>query len=417
MTLKKKIIKLLRWSEKYTQTDMIYAAKGGFWLVFGRACILLLTFATMTAFARWVPKETFGAYQYIISIIAILAIFTLPGIGTALTRAVARGKEGMFALCAKASFKWSLIGVGGCLVISGWYFLHQNFILGNSFLIASFLFPIPRISNLLFSFWQGRKKFNIQTKYSIIINILEALVFIPVLFLTNNLILIILAYFISRSIFRGIFFRLTLKKVKNQEKDKETLSFGKHLTLMQSIALFGSQIDKIIIWQFLGPIPVAIYSFALFPLQRISGLIPISQLALPRFSEKNIKEMKKGIFKKFSKLFLISVPLTIFLILIAPSVYKILFPQYLESIPYFQALALTLLFIPFSLLSTSLVAEMKKRELYISSAVTPVLKIILFLMLIPFYGIWGIIAAILITRVCGSALTFYLFLKPTYSFF
>ncbi len=409
MKLKQNIINFLRWSQKYTQTDMVYVAKGGFWWIFGEVVVAGISFLTMVAFSHWVPKEIFGVYQYIISTVAILAIFTLPGMGNALIRAVAKGKEGMLWLCAKTKFKWSLIGVGGCLAISGWYFLHQNFILGSSFLIASFLFPIPRISNSLFNFWQGRKRFDLQAKYSIIINILEAAVFIPILFLTNNLIIIILAYFISRSVFRALFFKLTLKRVKNQETDEETLSFGKHLTLMQAIGLFAQQIDKVIIWQFLGPIAVATYSFAQIPLQRIQGLIPISPLALPKLSEKNIKEIKKGIFKKFSRLFLVSIPLTAFLILIAPLIYKILFPQYLESIPYFQVLALTLVFLPFSLLGTSLVAEMRKKELYITSVVTPILKIILFLILIPFYGIWGIIFATLIAQIFSSGLTLYFF--------
>jgi len=273
------------------------------------------------------------------------------------------------------------------------------------------LFPVPRISNFAFGFWQGKKNFDIRAKSLMVINTLEAATFIPVLFFTNNIIIIFIAYFISRAIFRSLFFRFTLNKIKNQEIDKETLPFGKHLTLMQAIGLFAQQIDKIIIWQFLGPIPVAIYSFAQVPLQKIQGLIPISPLALPKLSEKSIKEIKKGIFKKFLKLFLVSIPLTAFLILIAPLIYKILFPQYIESIPYFQVLALTLVFLPFSLLSTSFVAEMRKKELYITSVISPILKIILFLILIPFYGIWGIIFAILITQVCSSALTLYFFKK------
>jgi len=411
MRLKQTIINFLRWSQKYAGTDMVYVAKGGVCWILGEIVVAGISFLTMIAFSHWVSKEVFGVYQYIVSTVAILGIFCLPGMETALVRAVAKRKEGMLWLCAKTKFKWSLIGVSGCLAISGWYFLHQNFILGNSFLIASFLFPIPRISNSLFNFWQGRKRFDLQAKYSIMINILEAVVFIPVLFLTNNLIIIILAYFLSRSTFRALFFKLTLKEVKSQETDKETLSFGKHLTLMQATGLLAQQIDKVIIWQFLGPIAVATYSFAQIPLQRIQGLIPISALALPKLSEKSIKEIKKGIFKKFLKLFLVSIPLTVFFILIAPLIYKILFPQYIDSIPYFRILALTLLFVPFLLFRTSFLAEMKKRELYITSLVTPILKIILFLTLIPFYGIWGIIAAILITQVCGSALTFYLFKK------
>jgi len=411
MQLKQKIKEILLWSQKYTRTDMVYLAKGGFWWIFGEVVVAGISFLTMVAFSHWVSRNVFGTYQYIISTVAILGIFTLPGMQAALVRAVAKGKEGMLWLCAKTSFRWSLIGVVGCFSISGWYFLHQNFILGSSFLIASFLFPVPGISGFLFNFWQGRKRFDLQAKYSIIINILEAATFIPVLFFTNNLILIIFAYFISRSIFRALFFKLTLKKVKNQETDKETLSFGEHLTLMQAIGLFAQRIDKIIIWQFLGPIAVATYSFAQIPLQRIQGLIPISPLALPKLSERNVREIKKGISRKFLKLFLLAIPLTLLLVLIAPLIYKILFPQYIESIPYFQVLVLSLLFIPFSLLSTSFVAEMRKKELYITSVITPILKIILFLILIPFYGIWGIISAILITQVCGNALIFYFFKK------
>lgn len=411
MNFKQKIYEILRWSEKYTRTDMVYVAKGGFWWTFGEVMVAGISFLTLLTFSRWVPKEIFGAYQYIISTIAILAIFTLPGMQTALVRAVAKRKEGMLWLCAKTKFKWSLIGVGGCLAISFWYFLHQNLILGGSFLIASFLFPIPTISNLSFIFWQGKKRFDIQAKYSITTNILEALVFIPVLFFTNNLILIISAYFISRSVFRALFFKLILKRVKNQETDKETLSFGKHLTLMQAIGLFAQQIDKIIVWQFLGPIPVAIYSFAQLPVQRIQGLIPISPLALPKLSEKNVGEIKKGIWQKFSKLFLVSIPLTAALVLTAPWLYKFLFPQYMTAVPYFQALSLTLIFTPFSLLSASLIAQAKIKSLYKISFIIPSLKIILFLVLVPFYGIWGIIAAILISSFLGSLLTLYFFQK------
>jgi len=411
MKLKQEIINFLRWSEKYAQTDMVYVARGGFWWIFGRVCISLISLATMMAFAHWLPKETYGAYQYILSTIAILSIFALPGMDTALIRTVARGYERMIYLCAKTKFKWGVIGAGVCFAISLWYFLHQNFILGISFLIGAIFLPFLATFNLFLPFWQGKKRFDIQTKYLILLNFLAALILIPVLFLTDNLIFIVLTYFASRTFLGAIFFKFTLNKVSNQGEEKETLSFGKHLTLMGSFAFFGSQIDKIIIWQFLGPVPVAIYSFAQIPILRMQELIPISPLALPKLSEKNIKEIKKGLFKKFSKLFLVSIPFALFFILLAPYLYKILFPAYLESIPYFQVLALTLILVPFHLLGTSLVAEMKKKELYLIQFATPFLQIILFLVLIPFYGIWGIIAATLIASIFGGTLTLYFFKK------
>jgi len=412
MRAKQKITNFLLWSQRYTQTDMIYLAKGGFWLILGKISTSLITLATMFAFAKWVPKETFGKYQYIISVIAILTIFTLPGMSNSLIRSIARGKEGMLALCAKTKMKWSSIGIAISLIISSWYFVQGNSSLGICFLIASFLFPFPSIFNLFSCFWQGKKRFDVQNKYLILINILEALIFIPVLFLTNNLVLIMFAYFFSRAIFRGIFFfKVTTQKIKNQERDNETLPFGKHLTIMQSVNIFANQIDKIIIWQFLGPIPVAIYSFAQLSVREVQGIIPFSALFLPKLSQKNFKEIKKELFKKFFKLFSISIPLYLLFFVLAPIGYKIVFSNYMEAIPYAKVLAISIILLPFSLLSASLTAAMKTRELYKIQFISPAIKILLFLILIPLCGIWGIIISFLTAQIIQSILTLYFFKK------
>jgi O-antigen/teichoic acid export membrane protein len=415
MDWKEKFIKFLRWSEKYTGTDMVYLTKGSFWWIFGRIILLLLSLVIMIAFAAWLPKETFGAYQYILAMIGILVIFSLPGIDTALIRTVAKGYEKMVLPCVKTKFYWALIVSAGCFTIAGWYLLHQNFILGISFLIAGIFFPFISVFNLFIPFWQGKKRFDLQAKYQILLKILSVLILVPTIFFFDNLIFIILAFFVSSAIFGSIFFILTFKKVKNQEIDKnqekETISYGKHLTLMSALGYFSGNIDKVIIWQLLGPVAVAIYSFAQLPFQKIQEIIPIAPLAFPKISEKNVKEIKKEIFRKFLKLFLFSVPLTTLIILLAPYFYKILFPGYAESIPYFQVLALSLLFIPFSLLGVSLLTEMKKKALYIISFSAPLLQIILFLILAPFFEIWGIIFAILIAQTFGSILTFYFFIR------
>lgn len=419
MKLKEGLIKFLRWSEKYTQTDMVYLAKGSFWWIFSRMILFFFSLIIMMAFAAWLPKEVFGAYQYVLSIITILTIFSLPGIDAALVRTIAQGYEKIFLSCAKIKFRWALIGTIACFAIASWYLLHQNLILGTSFLIAGIFFPFINSFNLFAPFWQGKKRFDLQAKYQILLKFFSVLILLPTIYFFDNLIFIVLAFFLSSTIFGAIFFKLTLKKIdtddggdeKNNEAKKETISYGKHLTLMSSLGYFSAHIDKVIIWQLLGPIPVAIYSFAQLPLQRIQEIIPIMPLAFPKLSEKNIKEIKKEIFKKFLKLFLFSFPLTILAIFFAPYFYKIFFPTYQESVPYFQILALSLIFIPFQLLGISLLTEMKKRALYIISFFTPSFQLILFLILIPLFQIWGIIFAILIAQFFGSILTLYFFKK------
>jgi O-antigen/teichoic acid export membrane protein len=393
MNLKQKTISFLRWSEKYTQTDMIYVAKGGFWMTVEKVFLYLFSLATMTAFARWSLKEVYGAYQYIVSITAILAIFTLPGMNNALVRVIAQGYDKTILNGAKEKIKWGLIATIICSSIAAWYIIHQNFSLGISFLIAGLFLPFNRTFQLFQSFWRGKKRFDVRAKHLILFTFLKILFLIPVIYLTNNLIVIILAYFLSQTFFGAVFFYLAVKKAEKKGKEKETISFGRHLSLIEALGTFANQIEKTIIWQSMGPTSVAIYSLAKDPTFQIKQVTPISALALPKLSEKNIEDIKDGLLKKFYKLFLI------------------LFPAYPESIIYAQVLALDVIFYPFSLLKTSLVAKGKTKELYILQIVPPVLKIGLFLVLIPFYGIWGIIASILINEILSSGLIFYFFKK------
>jgi len=411
MQLKQGLIQFLKWTEKYTKTDMLYFVRGSFWLMFGKIVSMLLSVATMSAFAIWVPKEIFGKFQYIDSTINILAIFMLPAMGAALVRSVAKGREGMLMLCAKTKAKWGSMGIFITIIIAIWYILHGNIELGYSFLVASFLFPLPRIFNLYSSVWDGKKQFDTKAKFLILINFLELITFAPVLFLTNNLIIIILAYFISRSLFRGISFIITLKKSKNKETDRETVSFGKKLTLINALEKLAQYVDKIIIWQFLGAVPVAIYSFAEIPIKKTQDLTPLTSLALPKLSQKNLKQYKKGLLNKFFKFFLLTIPVTLIFVLAIPLIYKFIFPNYSDAIPYARVLSLSLILLPFSLLDISLTAEMKIKELYMVKLAGPFIKIILFLALIPLYGIWGVVISFLISKFIQSTILFYIFKK------
>ena len=410
--MKEKIIQLLRWTEKYTETDMVYATKGSFWIMFGTIGLSLIAFLKMLAFGRWMDQDVYGRYIFIISMAAILAIFSLPGLFTSLITAVAKGKEGTLNLAVKERLKYSLLGSTAALVASSWYLYNQNMELAIAFLIVAIFLPFQSSFNLFSAFWWGKSDFKRQSKYSLAVSALTTSVMIPVIIFTDRLIWIILAFFISHSVFNGLFFFKTSKRKENNEILPEAISFGKSLTIMGAIDHFASQVDKIILWKFFGPVQLAIYSFAQIPIQQIQGIIPIASLALPKIGEKGITaEMKKGLMRKFKKLFLISVPMAAIAALSAPIFYQVALPQYIESVAYFQAFSFLIALSPFSLLGVALVAEMKKREIYIIQITVPILKMILFLALVPFWGIWGVVAAILIAGTINGLLNLYFFLK------
>jgi O-antigen/teichoic acid export membrane protein len=345
---------------------------------------------------------------------AMVGLVCLPGLDTALTRAIAKGKEKTYFLCERERLKFGFLSFLIFLIIGFWYFLHKNFILGFSFLVVGILYPFLATFSLYGVFWYAKKRFDVQNKYFVFHNLLGAIVLILFIILKPTIFSVIFGYFFAYTFATFLFWVLTRKEIKKEtEEDKEAISYGKHLTIMSVPGAISAQIDNVIIWQFIGPIQVAIYAYALRLVERISELIPFSALAFPKMAEKNLKEdhMKRSIFDKFLKLFWFSIPFTILYILFCPIFFKIFFPTYRESIIYSQVLALTLIFSPFSFLATAFLAEAKKGELYILNIAPQILKIVLFFVLIPLFGIWGGVCSILISQIFYSALTLYFFQK------
>jgi O-antigen/teichoic acid export membrane protein len=402
--------KLLRKSEKFFQTDMVYLAKGGFWLTLGQFFSSLSSFLLAIAFANLLPKEVYGTYKYVLSLVGMLSIFTLSGMNTSLTRAVARGFEGDLKSVLKEKIKWGSIGSLISLGIAIYYYLNGNLTLTICFVMATVFLPLMDPLGIYISFLNGRKNFKLATKYHIITQIIATILMILVLIFSKNIFLILFSYFISYTSLRFIFLKLTFKNLKpNLEKEPGTISYGKHLSLMNVIGLIASQIDKILVWHFIGPAELAIYSIAIAPPEQIKGLLKnINTLALPKFSQKTIPEIKKNIYQKMKKLFLFLILIVGIYWVSAPLIFKVFFPQYLESIFYSQIFSIGLLLFAFINLSDAYLRSQKKqKELYKVNIYSSVIQIFLLIIFIYFFGLWGIIFARILYRLFFSILYFY----------
>jgi len=413
MALKNKIYKGLKKSEKYTKTDMVYLTKGGFWLACGQIATAVSGLLLTLVFANFATKELLGAYRYILSVAGILAIPSLSGMDIAFLQAVSRKKEGSFQKALKTKLKWGSLGIAGSIIIAIYYFLQGNNTLALSFVLISAFIPLLNSFSLYNFFWQGKKRFDIQNKIKSFVYIVSALTVSLVVILTKNLYLIIFSYFFIWSFLHLLFLILTKKKCDiNTQEDSKTISYGKHLSLIGSFSLVNSHLDKIIIWHFLGADYVAIYFIALsLPIKIKEILKIVSSLALPKYAEKSEQELKETVPQKMRQIFFITVPIIISYILLAPFLYKILFPAYKEFVSFSQVYILILLTFPRTLLGTSLTAKMKTKQLYLGAFILSPIYIILLLLLIPFLGIWGAILAFLILEVITFFLQLFFFKK------
>jgi O-antigen/teichoic acid export membrane protein len=414
-----KLIKLktylfLKRTEKWTKTDMIYLAKSGCWLSAVQIISFPIAIISSVAFANLIPPETYGVYKYALSVAMIFAISNLGSMGTAITQAVSRGFEGSLYEAAKTKIKWGLLGGMGGLITAVYYYFKSDSRLALVFLIIALLVPFLNAFKLYGNFLLGRKEFKISQKFNILGSLANLAIMIPVIWLTHNIYAIIASYFLSNILISLLFMKTVYKAYPpNNKADPETIGYGKFLSSMNVIVKIADNIDKVLVWHYLGAVKVAVYNFSIAPAEQITGSFQgaLTSLALPKLSEGRMPELKKSLPRKILITEILFLPVIIFYVLIAPFLFKTLYPQYMESVFFSQVYALSLLINPFALITNTFVAQMKKKELAFLRFSSPALRIILLAIFTPIWGIMGIIISKLVSMVVYIVLVTMLFKK------
>jgi len=392
---------------------LIKSQKYGAWLTLGQMVSVLAALLLSVAFANLLPKDTFGLYRYVLSVVGLLTIPTLSGMNTAVIQAVARRHEGVVLSALKTKIRWGLLGGLASIFLSGYYYFSNNPTLTICFLIAAVFLPFMDSFTLYGAFLEGKKLFDISTKYKIFTQIVSVVTLIITLFLTKDIFFVLFAYFIPYTLFRFVFLKITLKKFfPNQQKDPQTIPYGKHLSLISVIGAIGNYLDKILVFHYLGAAELAIYSFAIAPPEQIKGLIKsVQSLILPKFSQRTKKEIKTTLLSKTLRFGLFIALITAIYIFLAPYLYGILFPQYSQSIFYSQLFSISLITAISILPVTVLQSQMAKKQLYQLNIYSPLLQIILLFLFIHFYGLLGIILARVIWRFANLVIAYWIIKK------
>jgi O-antigen/teichoic acid export membrane protein len=155
---------------------------------------------------------------------------------------------------------------------------------------------------------------------------------------------------------------------------------------------------------------MAIYVFAMNPIKMIQGFIPIGQISVPKLSHKE-NVSKKELLRKMFMMFWVIVPLCLVLFAVAPMIYRIFFTKYDLAVPYFRAMILIVLFIPFSLLQAYLIAKKHAQELLRIRTITLTVRFVGFAILVPTLGLTGAVIAAIGVNTLSSILVLYYFLR------
>jgi len=280
----------------------------------------------------------------------------------------------------------------------------------------SLTLPIANGTRLYGAYLLGKKDFKRSSLYGMVSNLVPAILLVLALIFTKNIWVIIAVYFLSLAILSSIFFKRVLRVYNIRERNKadsSLFSYGGHLSFMDILGRVAGSLDKILIFHYLGAAPLAIFSFAIAPVEQLQGGKKIlSTLVLPKLSERPFQNLQRSVPKKALVLVVYALILALVWVIAAPYFYKFFYPQYLDSIPYSQIYSLTLLAIGGTLFQETLVAHQKTKELYFHRTIVPIIQLFLFFIIIPFYGILGLITVHVIIRTLSGLVAFYLIKHP-----
>lgn len=386
--------------EKFLKTDSKYLLRGSFWLGLGQAVSMLTSLATLIAFANLLPAQDYGSYKFILSGISLITALSLSGIVTTIVQSTARGYKHALIQGFRIHLKWAVVPVMIALMIGIYYLAKDNVIFAAGFIIAGLITPFSRSFELFDSYYVGESDFKTRTLYSIIQQMTQAAAVIIALFLTQNIEIIILVYLGSLATTSCIFYLMTKKKIEiaNPEKEKVDFSLKKNgiaLTGIDLLTRTAEELDKIVVFQILGPVQLATYLFALAPVAKIKGMeVVIKNLSLPKLSVRSISELQQSLPRKIIVAGAGALILAMGYIIVAPFLFTWLFPQYISAVPYTQALSALIVFsYPSSIIYYTLLAHVQKKALLITKIIPPLIKIGLIAVLIPLLGIWGAVFA------------------------
>ena len=412
-TTKERLRRLLAWSEKYTKTDMIYVARGGFWITLGRIAGAGSGFLLTLLLANTLSKETFGTYKFVQSIAGIVVAFSLSGMGTAITQAVARGNDGALYTGFRSFMRWSVLMTITAWCAAGYYFFNGNETLGWSLLVIGLALPLSQGGGFYSPFLIGKKDFRRETLFGITATITPMIVTGITAFFTESVPLLVLAFFGTGAITGMVLYRLTVRMYSPGRTDEDTpVTYGKHLSVMNILGMVSFQLDRLLVFHYLGAAQMALYAVALAAPQQLRfGSKLLSTMALPKFSANDPSEVRRTLPRKALIVLLGSALIAGTYIVLAPFFFAIFFPTYTDAVIYSQIFSLVILFFPVSLIQQFFVGQMRKKELYVLQIIVPMVKIVLLFVLLPRYGIWGALIAIFSMEIVRACLIAFLFMR------
>jgi len=347
--LKNIVASLVQKLEGIFKFDVAYVLKSNLYLILPKATLSLAGFGLVFCFTRFASKELYGQFNYIASILGTLAVFSLPGMQTAIVQAAAVGQDGILKAGTGYRIRYSVIGSLLLLAIAGYsgIVLKGTPDLWRTFLLCAFLFPFAYATDSYLYYVNGKRLFRTFALCDIATNTLPAIILSVFIISGAGLLTIYSAKFVSAlliqvPLFLWVYFRFT----SNQRCEGTSIRFGKEMSFLGLLFSFYAYLDSLIVGTIFGFKDLAVFSIGKLISQGLKmvfwGLS--NQFLVPYLAQLSAGEARSLVRRHFKTILLGATVSSFFLIVLLPWAVPFLFTiRYTESVFIAQLLILSIL--------------------------------------------------------------------------
>jgi O-antigen/teichoic acid export membrane protein len=388
--------RILRWTNAVLGLNVRMFAKDAAIVTTGHGVSVLRGIVTGYLVARLFPREAYGSYQFILSIMGMIGIIAIPSLAQSLGRAVARGKDGAILPVLRRQLQICL--VGSALLLGSIPFL-QYFDRGNLwplFVMAAVLFPVSQVALTVFhGIVVGKRRFDISLKSNIAWSIAMVIVTLGIIFLHPSASLLFVAVTALPAISYLFLVRGLVPRKGDEAEAAAVMTYGIQLTLAQLPILLSWYVDKLIITAYLGLNQLAIFSVAILIPEQVKTwakeLLPVS-FAVQARGDDTFARRKRLIRAVGSSTAVFLLGIAAYVVL-APWIFPLLFPNYPEAVILSQVAALTLITQPSALLSQYIEAQAMLPAIRRTQWISAIIFLLSLVILIPTLGLLGAVLA------------------------
>jgi len=366
---------------------------------------------------RAISQSSYGEYNFALSLIDVIAIAALPGLGNAVMQSVARQYRGTYRAALRPSFLCSLVGSAVLLGMGGWYLRSGSTALAVAFLGAAALFPFAYGLTQWKGLKMGGEDFAGIARLEGITAVATSLALIvAVLSVSQSIATLVVIILLARSVLNVFVTRRTLGQVgKGEPVESGSIRYGVKTTAYSVFGLVAKHVDKLLLFTFMTPATVGVFVAA----ERIPELIKeqiknLAAVAAPRFArhERYTKRVDRA-FRLFS--FVVGGVIVLVAFTILPWALLLIYGEsYRESVPYAQALMCSLAIANTAPLRFRFVSSRQDTASFRDvNAFVAIFRIVVSAVLVPTLGLLGAVLSAFAARI-GYVVAINIVMKKRY---